>query len=67
MKKAIKLSDFDFQFSGHGHYKVIYTSKKTGKQWHTVTSDMPLIDATKNEDNPSQSNLNTLKWICKNK
>jgi len=61
----IKLSDFAFQFSGYGHYKVIYTSPVTGKLWSTVTSNMPLIDATKNEDYPKVKDLNYLKYVCK--
>lgn len=59
-------SDFQFLFSGHGHYKVIYTSPVTGKKWTKVTSDMPLIDATKNEENPKTKDLEMLKFICKN-
>ena len=59
-------SDFQFLFSGHGHYKVIYTSPVTGKKWIKVTSDMPLIDATKNEENPKRKDLEMLKFICKN-
>lgn len=60
-----RLSDFEFQFSGHGHYKVTYTSPVTGKQWTTTTSDMPLIDETKNSDDPKQKDLNELKRLCK--
>lgn len=66
MKNCIQLSDFTFQFSGYGHYKVTYTSPKTNKQWTKTTSDMPLIDATKNADNPKKVDLNKLKNICKN-
>ncbi len=59
-------SDFQFLFSGHGHYKVIYTSPVTGKKWTKVTNDMPLIDSTKNEDAPKRKDLEMLKFICKN-
>ncbi len=38
--------------SGYGHYKVTYTSPVTGRQWTAVTSEMPLIDATKNCEDP---------------
>lgn len=31
MKNSILLSDFTFMFSGHGHYKVTFTSPYTGK------------------------------------
>jgi hypothetical protein len=58
-------SDFQFLFSGHGHYKVIYTSPVTGKKWTKVTNDMPLIDVTKNEENPKRKDLEMLKFICK--
>ena len=60
------ISDFQFIFSGHGHYRVIYTSPVTGKKWIKVTNDMPLIDLTKNEENPKRKDLETLKFICKN-
>lgn len=60
-----KLSNFKFEFSGYGHYKVTYTSPKTGKQWRTVINNMPLIDATKNADNPLQKDLKHLKTLCK--
>jgi len=66
MEKSINISDFHFQPSGHGHYKVTYTSPKTLKKWTTCTSDMPLIDATKNADDPKKGALNNLKWLCKN-
>jgi hypothetical protein len=59
-------ADFQFFFSGHGHYKVIYTSPTTSKKWAKVTNDMQLIDATKNEENPKQKDLEYLKFICKN-
>lgn len=59
-------SDFQFFKSGHGHYKVIYTSPTTGKTSAKVTDNMPLIDATKNEETPKRKDLETLKFICKN-
>jgi hypothetical protein len=58
-------SDFQFIYSGHGHYKVIYESPTTNKKWVKVTNDMPLIDATKNEDAPKRKDLEFLKFICK--
>jgi hypothetical protein len=61
-----QITDFQFIFSGHGHYKVIYTSPKTGKRWGKVTNNMPLIDLTKNEENPKRKDLEILKFICKN-
>lgn len=66
MKNSIKLSDFRFEFQGKGHYKVTYTSPVTRKEWATVTSDMPLIDATRNADEPKRKDLEYLKYACKN-
>ena len=64
-KIKIELSDFRFSFTGYGHYRVTYKSPITGKEWSRVTNDMPLIDATKNSDNPKLKDLNSLKQICK--
>ena len=65
MKAKTKYSDFTFKFSGYGHYKVTHTSPTTGRQWSTTTSNMPLIDMTKNADYPKMCDLNLLKRICK--
>ena len=65
MKKAISISDFSFIFSGYGHYKVTYCSPVTGRTWSKVTDNMPLIDATKNADEPKIKDLQTLKRITK--
>ncbi len=59
-------SQLKFQFNGYGHYKVTFTSAKTGKQWSTVTDDMHLIDDTKNKENPKKVDLIKLKKLCKN-
>lgn len=66
MKTKISLSDFTFIFAGYGHYKVTYTSPATYKTWTRTTNNMPLIDATKNADEPLQKDLNELKRMCKN-
>ncbi len=58
-------SDFRFIPSGMGHYRVTYTSPVTGKQWSRVTNDMPLIDDTKNCEQPKARDLNYLKRYCK--
>jgi hypothetical protein len=65
MKNQITITDFNFEFTGYGHYKVTYTSPVTGKQWKTTTTDMQLIDDTKNSDMPKVKDLNQLKSICK--
>ena len=59
-------SDFTFIRSGNGHYQVTYQSPATNKKWWKVTDNMPLIDATKNEENPKRKDLEMLKFICKN-
>jgi len=64
-QKSTSITDFKFEQSGYGHFKVTYTSPVTGKSWSTVTNDMPLIDATKNEEEPTKAKLNELKAICK--
>jgi len=63
--RPVRLSDFLFEFKGHGHYIVTYYSPKTSKAWSATTSDMPLIDATKNEEYPKQVHLVQLKRLCK--
>lgn len=62
-----QLTHFSFKHSGYGHYEVTYTSPITGKKWTATTSNMPLIDATKNSDEPKQKDLNELKRVCKYK
>lgn len=66
MRAKTTISDFRFEFAGYGHYKVTCTSPVTGKQWTAKTNDMPLIDATKNADEPKRRDLETLKRVCKN-
>lgn len=61
----VLLSDFRFEPSGHGHYKVTYTSRISGRSWSAVTNNMPLIDATKNADSPRIADLEALRSICK--
>lgn len=66
MKRKISITDFSFMPSGYGHYKVTYTSPNTFLTWTTVTNDMPLIDATKNAEEPKIKDLERLKRVCKN-
>ena len=65
MKTKISITDFRFMPSGYGHYKVTYESPVTGKKWTNITSCMPLIDATKNADEPKLKDLTHLKQLCK--
>jgi hypothetical protein len=62
-----QITDFTFKFSGHGHYQVTYKSPKTSKQHTVTTTDMQLIDKTKNADYPKQKDLSELKRVCKPK
>lgn len=64
-KQKISLSDFSFQFAGYGHYNVTYRSPVTGTKWQKSTNDMPLIDCTKNAENPKIVDLERLKAMCK--
>ena len=64
--RIIHINDFTFKFKGYGHYQVIYTSPITYKEWSRTTNDMPLIDATKNADEPKKKDLIQLKQFCKN-
>lgn len=57
--------DFDFEIAGHGYYKVTYTSPATGKRWTTTTNNMPLIDATKNAEEPKRKDWKNLKGFVK--
>ena len=65
MTTNISISDFTFIASGYGHYKVTYTSPTTLKTWSVTTNNMPLIDATKNEDSPKVKDLISLSQLCK--
>ena len=61
----ITISDFSFLFRGYGHYLVNYQSPVTGKSWTRLTSNMPLIDVTKNVGNPKRKDLEELKRFVK--
>lgn len=61
----INITDFAFSLAGYGHYKVTYTSPKTGKQWNKLITDMHIIDATKNTENPKHKDLELLKQVVK--
>lgn len=67
-KRKVKtnISDFSFEMRGYGQYLVTYTSPTTGKKWSTLVTDMEIIDATKNADEPKRCDLEQLKRVCKN-
>lgn len=64
MRKVL-ISDFKFIPEGHRIYRVIYTSPVTGGRWTAFVTDMALINATKNSENPKRKDLENLKRICK--
>jgi hypothetical protein len=64
MTNSISITDFSFQFSGHGHYKVTYTYP-SGKTISATINHMPLIDCTKNTDEPKKKDLIDLKRTIK--
>lgn len=61
IKNRIEKTDFRFEFKGSGHYRVSYTYPLTWKTISAITTDMRLIDATKNEERPLKKNLLELK------
>lgn len=66
MKRNITIDDFSFERAGYGRYRVTYKSPKTGKEYSNIITDMLVIDATKNADEPKRKDLELLKRICKN-
>lgn len=65
MKNKICISDFRFKLCGYGQYYVTYTSPITDKHWTAYITDMTIIDATKNADEPKIKDLVDLKFLCK--
>lgn len=66
MKRDITIDDFNFETAGYGRYRVTYKSPKTGKEYSNIITDMLVIDATKNADEPKKKDLEDLKRACKN-
>ena len=64
----MKITDFTFKFLSYGHYFIIYTSPKTGKEWHRTTTNMTIIDEFKGTEtnDHTQVRLNWLKKYVKN-
>lgn len=65
MKTSISIQDFKFLKTGNGHFYVTYKSPVAGKEWGNMTSDMNLIDNTRNEDHPKVADLIRLKKMAK--
>lgn len=51
----LNYSNFDFERIGFGAYKVTYTTPCRGDYWVARVDCMPLIDDTKNADEPTQA------------
>ena len=65
MNNKTELKDFSIITAGYGHYKVTYTSPKTGKKWSRTINNAPLIDSVFNTDQPKRKNLDQLKRLVK--
>lgn len=63
--RKLSINDFRFKPTGYGRYEVTYTSPKIGKQWKTFITDMSIIDATKNAEEPRQFDLRRLLYLVK--
>lgn len=63
--ERLSINDFRFKLTGYGRFEVTYTSPKTGKQWKTSTTDIRLIDDTKNAEEPRQFDLRRLLHLVK--
>lgn len=63
MATKISISDFDFVLAGYGCYRVTYHAKR--KMYCNLITDMTLIDATKNADEPRRKDLEALKRAVK--
>ena len=65
MKNTINISNFHFEPAGYGHFKVTFISPTTGKKWTKTIDNMSIIDRTRNADEPTQKDLQTLKKLVK--
>ena len=60
------LQDFNFKFTGAGHYKVSYSSPQGKRQYSKTITDMTIIDRTKNAEEVKQKDLKELYRQIKN-
>lgn len=60
-------SQFEFEFVFHGHYTVTYRTPHRGDYWRALLTDMTLIDATHNEENPTTAAWKRLRKVVKTK
>lgn len=54
------MENLTFKFTGHGHYLITYTTPIRGLKYSKTITDMTLIDATKNSDNPTKKAIKEL-------
>lgn len=68
MKHYPSLYGFTFKKVSSGAYLVTYQSDydfKIGREWKAIINDMTLIDATKNNDNLKQKDVDVLRRAVK--
>ena len=64
--KANDLSQFRFNFSGYGHYRVVYTTPSKRYMYIVTINDMTVIDATKNAEYAKLDDILNLRRMCVN-
>lgn len=65
MKNTINRTDFTFNQTSYGAYRVTFYGK-LGKWWERDIADMELIDAVKNTPEPTKAAMSRLKRAVKN-
>lgn len=66
--KKYPLEGFRFRLVSSGAYKVTYESdydRKIGRYWSAIITDMTIIDATKNAENPKRKDVERLRYLVK--
>lgn len=59
------MKDFTFIFLSAGHYRIIYTSPKTGKSWNRLCTDMGIVDEMKSNDDVTARQIELLRYWVK--
>jgi hypothetical protein len=60
-KTYYDISNFTFERSGYGHYKVTYHYPKSGRRVTRTIDDMTVIDKTRNAEVPKRRDLILLR------
>lgn len=63
--RANDLHQFQFEKVSFGCYRVTYTTERRGDYWVANIRDMPIIDATLNEDWAKAQDIMHLRQIVK--